>query len=127
MLEVSGLAKARPGFSLALDLKLAKGRIAAVLGPSGCGKSTLLRLIAGLEAPDSGTIFVGGIDVTGSPPERRGVGMVFQDFALFPHVSVRRNIEYGPKLGGAPRAGRRRAAGNTHALPRACRPRRGAK
>jgi ABC-type Fe3+/spermidine/putrescine transport system ATPase subunit len=110
VLEVRGLAKAWPGFALCLDLSLRGGEIAAVLGPSGCGKSTLLRLVAGLERPDSGAVLVGGIDVSGTPPERRGIGMVFQDFALFPHLSVRRNIEYGPRMRGLPRPARRRGA-----------------
>ena len=110
MLELDGLEKSWPDFRISLGLGLARGRVAAVLGPSGCGKSTLLRLIAGLEAPDAGRILVGGADVTRVPPERRGVGLVFQDFALFPHLSVRRNIEYGPRMRGADRAERRRAA-----------------
>jgi ABC-type sugar transport system ATPase subunit len=93
VLEVYNLSKAWPGLSLRMSFTLEKGEIAAALGPSGCGKSTLLRLITGLERPDSGRVLVGGRDVTDLPPERRGIGMVFQDFALFPHMSVRKNIE----------------------------------
>ena len=112
MLEVEGLAKSWPRFSLALNLKLGDGEIAAVLGPSGCGKSTLLRLISGLERPDKGKILIDGHDVAGLPPDRRGIGMVFQDFALFPHLSVRKNIEYGPRMRGVPRHRRREMAEN---------------
>ncbi len=103
MLEVKGLAKSWPGFGLSLELSLAEGEVLAVLGPSGCGKSTLLRLVAGLERPDAGRLFLGGREITGLPPERRGIGMVFQDLALFPHLSVRRNIEYAPRMRGLPR------------------------
>jgi iron(III) transport system ATP-binding protein len=106
VLEARGLVKSWPGFSLGLDLRLAAGEIAAVLGPSGCGKSTLLRLLSGLESPDSGRILLAGRDITAVPPEKRGIGMVFQDFALFPHMSVRRNIEYGPRMLGLPRRAR---------------------
>jgi ABC-type Fe3+/spermidine/putrescine transport system ATPase subunit len=110
MLEARSLSKRWPRFSLELSLSLADGEIAAILGPSGCGKSTLLRLLSGLERPDSGSILFDGRDIGSLPPERRGIGMVFQDFALFPHMSVRRNIEYGPKMKGSPRRERRAAA-----------------
>jgi len=103
MLEVLGLRKSWPDFGLELGLSLADGEIAAILGPSGSGKSTLLRLIAGLERPDAGLIVVDGRDVSSLPPERRGIGLVFQDFALFPQMSVRRNIEFGPRMRGRPR------------------------
>ena len=76
-----------------------KGEIVALLGPSGCGKTTALRLIAGFEAPDHGWIEIGGRMVASQglfvPPERRGVGMVFQDYALFPHLTVRENVAFG--------------------------------
>ena len=110
MLELEGLTKTWPGFDLSLSLRLGDGEIAAVLGPSGCGKSTLLRLISGLCPPDAGRIFIDGREVTALPPERRGIGMVFQDFALFPHMSVRRNIEYGPRMRRIGRAQRRARA-----------------
>ncbi len=71
------------------------GRMAVLLGPSGCGKSTLLRLISGLEAPDSGAIRLGGDDITAWEPKRRDVAMVFQNYALYPHMSVRQNLEFG--------------------------------
>lgn len=103
MLEIEGLAKAWPDFALDVSLGLARGEIGALLGPSGSGKSTLLRIIAGLERADSGKVAVDGRDISALPPERRGIGMVFQDYALFPHMSVRRNIEYGPRMKGQPR------------------------
>jgi iron(III) transport system ATP-binding protein len=82
-----------------VDLSLSEGEIVAVLGPSGCGKTTLLRLIAGFEEPDAGTIAVGGEVVAGAgrsvPPERRRIGMVFQDYALFPHLKVDANVGFG--------------------------------
>ncbi len=81
------------------DLDVMPGEMLTVLGPSGCGKTTVLRLIAGLDTPDAGTIEIGGRRVSGAgasvPPERRRVGMVFQDVALFPHLSVHDNIGYG--------------------------------
>jgi sn-glycerol 3-phosphate transport system ATP-binding protein len=80
------------------------GSLVVLLGPSGCGKSTTLRLIAGLEAPDSGTIEIAGRDVTREPPARRGVAMVFQSYALFPHLSVAENILFGLRVRRVPRA-----------------------
>lgn len=82
-----------------LSLDLAPGQVGALLGPSGCGKTTFLRLVAGFEDPDVGRVAVGGRLVAGPgvrvPPERRGVGMVFQDYALFPHLTVAENVGYG--------------------------------
>jgi sn-glycerol 3-phosphate transport system ATP-binding protein len=82
------------------------GSLVVLLGPSGCGKSTTLRLIAGLENPDVGTIEIAGRDVTREPPSRRGVAMVFQSYALFPHLSVAENILFGLRVRGVPRAER---------------------
>ena len=79
-----------------------KGRITVILGPSGSGKTTLLRIIAGLEEPNAGRVFFDGVDVTGVPPERRGIGYVFQDLALFPHLNVYENIAFGLRVRGAP-------------------------
>jgi iron(III) transport system ATP-binding protein len=82
-----------------VSLELEAGRILALIGPSGCGKTTLLRLIAGLETPDQGVVEISGVPVAGigvfAPPEKRQVGIVFQDYALFPHLSVAANIAYG--------------------------------
>ncbi|WP_374627233.1 ABC transporter ATP-binding protein [Pandoraea sp.] len=78
------------------------GSLVVLLGPSGCGKSTLLRMIAGLETPSAGRILLGGIDVTALPPARRKLSMVFQSYALFPHLSVRENLLFGLRVRGEP-------------------------
>jgi len=78
-----------------LDLTIEEGEFFSLLGPSGSGKTTLLRLIAGFEPPSRGRIFIGGEDVTYHPPEKRRLGMVFQNYALFPHLSVFENVAYG--------------------------------
>jgi ABC-type Fe3+/spermidine/putrescine transport system ATPase subunit len=106
MLEIIGLRKAWPGFRLEASLSLEDGAIGAILGPSGCGKSTLLRLAAGLLESEGGRIAIDGRNLAALPPERRGIGMVFQDYALFPRMSVRRNIEYGPRMEGRRRSER---------------------
>ncbi|MEI6096998.1 MAG: ABC transporter ATP-binding protein [Alphaproteobacteria bacterium] len=80
------------------DLEVRAGEFLTLLGPSGCGKTTVLRMIAGLEAATTGTIHVGEDDVTGQPPNRRDTSIMFQDYALFPHKSVRDNIAYGLKM-----------------------------
>ena len=81
-----------------------EGQLLVILGPSGCGKTTLLRLIAGLEVVTSGTIRIAGTDVTDLPPDRRNISMVFQSYALFPHLSVRENIIFGLKVRKVPAA-----------------------
>src|SRR5690606_527025 len=78
-----------------VTLEVPAGATLALLGPSGCGKSTLLRLVAGLEPPDAGSVWISGKDVTRLPPQRRDLGMVFQDYALFPHLSVHDNVAFG--------------------------------
>src|SRR5689334_20268964 len=83
-----------------------EGQLVAILGPSGCGKSTLLRLIAGLEEPTAGRIEIAGRNVTGLPPSERRIAMVFQSYALFPHLSVAENIIFGLKVRRVPRAER---------------------
>ncbi len=87
----------------AMDLSIHPGETLAILGPSGCGKTTTLRLIAGLEQPDSGRVWFGDQDVTALPIERRDVGMVFQNYALFPNLDVAGNIAYGLKVRGVDR------------------------
>ena len=77
------------------NLRVSPGEIACLLGPSGCGKTTLLRLVAGLEPLQTGRILVDGTDLAAAPPERRGIGLVFQDFALFPHLSALDNVAFG--------------------------------
>src|SRR6476661_3081321 len=93
-----------------LDLEIEHGEFFSMLGPSGSGKTTVLRLIAGFEQPTSGTITLDGVDVSGRPPFARDVNTVFQDYAIFPHMSVRQNVEYGLRVKKVPRADRRRRA-----------------
>ncbi|MEB3806744.1 MAG: ABC transporter ATP-binding protein [Desulfurococcales archaeon] len=81
-----------------VTLKARRGHITTLLGPSGCGKTTLLKVIAGLEKPTSGKIYFDGEDVTGQPPEKRNIGFVFQDLALFPHLNVYENIAFGLRI-----------------------------
>lgn len=87
-----------------LNLDLEEGELVALLGPSGCGKTTTLRMIAGFEEADSGTISFGGRDVTSLPPERRNTGMVFQNYALFPHLTVAQNVAFGLEMRKVPKA-----------------------
>jgi multiple sugar transport system ATP-binding protein len=91
-----------------VDLRIQHGEFLALLGPSGCGKTTLLRIIAGLETQSSGRIFIGGRDISRLPPRHRGLAMVFQNYAVFPHLSVRENIGFGLRMTGAPEARIRR-------------------
>ena len=88
----------------AVSLTIEAGRLYVLLGPSGCGKSTTLRLVAGLEAPNGGLIRIGGENMTEVPPYRRDLGLVFQNYALFPHMSVAANVAFGLKMRGADRA-----------------------
>ena len=95
--EVSGLCrKYSDGFSLTdISLSLEKGEIYTLMGPSGSGKTSLLRNISGLDRPDNGKVIVDGVDVTDMPTSKRGIGLIFQDLALFPHMTVFDNIAYG--------------------------------
>ena len=87
-----------------LNLTIEDGEFAVFVGPSGCGKSTLLRLIAGLEETTSGRVLIDGKDVTAVPPSKRGLAMVFQTYALYPHMSVRKNIAFPLRMAGMPEA-----------------------
>lgn len=87
-----------------VDFVVPTGSLTALLGPSGSGKSTLLRTIAGLDQPDTGTITINGRDVTRVPPQRRGIGFVFQHYAAFKHLTVRDNVAFGLKIRKRPKA-----------------------
>jgi putative spermidine/putrescine transport system ATP-binding protein len=93
-----------------VSVDIAKGEFFTLLGPSGSGKTTTLRLIAGFELPDAGRVELGGEDVTKRPPYARDVNTVFQDYALFPHMTVQDNVEYGLRIRKVDKAGRRRRA-----------------
>src|SRR6187200_79245 len=86
-----------------LSLEIHEREFFALLGPSGCGKTTLLRLLAGFEAPDSGRVLLAGQDLAGVPPYRRPVNMMFQSYALFPHLTVAGNVAFGLRQDGLPR------------------------
>ena len=83
-----------------ISLDVPAGKFTALLGPSGCGKSTALRIVSGLEEPTSGQVFIGGNDVTNIPPAARDIAMVFQSYALFPHLTVAENIVFGLRVRG---------------------------
>jgi sulfate transport system ATP-binding protein len=105
-ISAQGVTK-RFGEFVALDdvsVEVATGSLTALLGPSGSGKSTLLRVIAGLETPDAGSVRIGDEDVTGRPPQERGVGFVFQHYAAFKHMTVYDNVAFGMKIRKRPRA-----------------------
>jgi len=103
--ELTGLTK-RFGETLAVDdvsLRVEEGEFFSLLGPSGCGKTTTLRMIAGFVRPDLGRILIGGEDMTLLPPEKRGIGIVFQNYAIFPHMTVFDNIAFGLKMRKVPK------------------------
>jgi thiamine transport system ATP-binding protein len=88
----------------AIDLEVGSGRVLALLGPSGCGKTTLLRVIAGLQAPTGGRVLLDGADLAGVAPHRRGIGLMFQEYALFPHRDVAANVGFGLRVRGVSKA-----------------------
>jgi putative spermidine/putrescine transport system ATP-binding protein len=112
-LRLEGLEK-RFGNAVAVSsvsVTVEPGTLVALLGPSGCGKTTTLRMIAGFEHPDSGRILVGGTDITSLPPHRRALGMVFQNYSLFPHKTVGENVAFGLRMAGMARVDRDEAVG----------------
>jgi sn-glycerol 3-phosphate transport system ATP-binding protein len=117
-LRLDGIAKSF-GTTAALSgvsIDAPAGTFVVLLGPSGCGKSTLLRVIAGLERAEAGRVFLGGRDVTDLPPAARGIAMVFQSYALFPHLSVAENIVFGLRARGAARAERQKRLADAAAM-----------
>ena len=105
LIRIENVTK-RFGSFVAVDnasLEIAEGEFFALLGPSGCGKTTLLRMLAGLEVPSEGRILIDGVDMAGTPPNRRPVNMVFQSYAVFPHLSVADNVAYGLVIDKVPR------------------------
>ncbi|MFI6602090.1 ABC transporter ATP-binding protein [Nonomuraea sp. NPDC050536] len=104
-LRIESVSKVLGGRTIVadLDLKVETGQLVSLLGPSGCGKTTTLRMIGGFLAPDTGRVLIDGQDVTGMPPERRPTAMVFQNYALWPHMTVFKNIAFGLRLRKLPR------------------------
>lgn len=106
--EVTALEKRFGSFGVRVDLSLRSDEILVLAGPSGCGKTTALQMIAGLLKPDSGSVGIDGADVGTLPAWRRGIGVVFQDLGLFPHLDVEGNVAYGPAVAGIARKDRRK-------------------
>ena len=105
-IELRGIRKSFQGVAAVDDasLTLKKGEVFSLLGPSGCGKTTLLRILGGFETPDAGQVIVNGQDITHLPPNKRSINTVFQNYALFPHMTLRDNVGFGLKMAGRPRA-----------------------
>ncbi len=105
-LEIRNLVKNYGGYEAIKDVSFAveSGEFVVMVGPSGCGKSTLLRAIAGLESVTSGQVMIGGRDISGDEPSERGVAMVFQNYALYPHMTVRQNMGFALRIAGRPKA-----------------------
>ena len=111
-IELSGIQKHYGAYHAlrGIDIAIPKGQFVALVGPSGCGKSTLLRTLAGLETISSGTIRIEGEDITRQPPRMRDIAMVFQSYALYPHMTVEKNLTYSLRLKGVAKAEARRKA-----------------
>ncbi|MBL0932539.1 MAG: ATP-binding cassette domain-containing protein, partial [Alphaproteobacteria bacterium] len=103
-LDVGGAEKSFAGHRVlnGVDIKIARGEFVSLLGPSGCGKTTLLRIVSGLMSPDQGVVKLDGKDITNTPPHLRDVGVVFQNYALFPHLSVAENVRFGLRARKSP-------------------------
>jgi multiple sugar transport system ATP-binding protein len=104
--RLAGVEKIYPNGHVAargLDIAITDGEFMVLVGPSGCGKSTALRMIAGLETPTAGQVLIGDRDVTAVPPQERDIAMVFQSYALYPHMTVRENLSFGLRMRGAPK------------------------
>src|SRR5712672_1221117 len=117
-LELEKLSK-RFGAQIAVDklsLRVEKGEFVSLLGPSGCGKTTTLQMIAGFYQPTSGAITLEGRDLIAVPPARRGLGIVFQSYALFPHMTATENVAFGLEMQGVARADREERVRQTLAL-----------
>jgi len=110
-LRIQGIDKIYPDFRLELGFQVRQGELLILLGPSGCGKTTTLRLIAGFVAPDAGTLTMDGLRIDTLPAHRRRIGIVFQDYALFPHLNVRDNIGFGLRMQGWSAADARQRVG----------------
>ncbi|MFL5258173.1 MAG: ABC transporter ATP-binding protein, partial [Hyphomicrobiales bacterium] len=111
IVSIRNVTKRFGSFVTAVDdvsFDIAQNEFFALLGPSGCGKTTLLRMISGLETPTSGQIIIGGEDMALTPPNKRPTNMVFQSYAVFPHMTVAENVAYGLKVTGVPRDETRR-------------------
>src|ERR1700712_1606943 len=107
IISIRNVSKRFPGGVTAVDnisIDIDQNEFFALLGPSGCGKTTLLRMISGLEAPTEGQIMIGGEDMAFTPPNKRPTNMVFQSYAVFPHMTVEQNVAYGLKVTGVPDA-----------------------
>ena len=120
LLRLEGITKSfgKVGVLRGLDLAVGHGEFLTLLGPSGCGKTTIIRIIAGLETADSGRVLMDGIDVSALGPDKRGVNMVFQNYALFPHMNVEQNIGYSLKLKHIPKPEIKQAVAQALALVR---------
>ncbi|MEB2313012.1 MAG: ABC transporter ATP-binding protein [Polyangiaceae bacterium] len=119
-LRLEGLHRRHPGAERAavdaLELEVSEGEVVCLVGPSGCGKSSTLRLVAGLDLPDAGRVLIDGADVTRLPPQERDVAMVFQGFALYPHMKVKQILEFPLEMRRVPKRERARAVGEAAEL-----------
>src|SRR5580704_9931317 len=100
MIRLEGVSRQWPEFAIKnVTLAVKEGEYLVVVGPTGAGKTLLLELLLGVHRPDEGRLLLGGSDVTNEPPEKRGIGMVYQDYLLFPHLNVEQNLAFGLRYG----------------------------